>query len=111
MSERIPCINPRCNCTAARDKFPNSDEIICGKCFRALPEAVRQEHRRFWREIRKWDRRIARTSDDIKIDRMRAIRDRVSRHLSWHWVREIKTFFLAPEKPAGLDTFLEEMGL
>ena len=106
---RTPCINPRCRRTGSIDEFPG--EMICGKCFRTLPETVRKEHRGYWRNIRKWNRRITRTGDDLKITRMRAIRDRISRRLSLHWDQEIKPFFLAPEKPEGLDSFLEEVGL
>ncbi|TIU02392.1 MAG: hypothetical protein E5W43_01030 [Mesorhizobium sp.] len=109
MADRIPCINPRCRRTAPTDE--HGGEIICGKCFRTLPEATRQEHRRFWRQIRKWDRAITRTSDELKIRRMHEIRHRLALHLSWHWDSEIKPFFLTPEKPAGLDAFLEEVGL
>ncbi|WP_210284946.1 hypothetical protein [Mesorhizobium neociceri] len=76
-----------------------------------LPETTRKEHRGFWRQIRKWDRRIARTSDELKIFRMRAIRERVSIKLSTHWDAYIKAPLLAPDKPAGLETFLEEVGL
>lgn len=109
VSDRVPCINPHCRRTFKREHA--SEEIICGKCFRLLPEAVRKEHRGFWREIRKWDRRIARTSDGLKIVRMRAIRDRISSKLSTHWDAHIKGPLLAPDRPAGLDTFLEEVGL
>jgi hypothetical protein len=109
MADRTPCINPRCRRTFKADDC--GSEVVCGKCFRTLPEAVRKEHRGYWREIRKWDRRITRTGDDLKILRMRAIRDRVSERLSRHWDNEIKPFFLTPEKPAGLDSFLEEVGL
>lgn len=106
---RTPCINPRCRRTFKADDC--GSEVVCGKCFRTLPQAVRAEHRGYWREIRKWDRRIKRTGDELKITRMRAIRDRISWRLSLHWDREIKPFFLAPEKPEGLDAFLEEVGL
>ncbi|MBB3705782.1 hypothetical protein [Aminobacter aminovorans] len=109
MSDRIPCINPRCRRTAADDG--ESGEIICGKCFRTLPAATRQEHRRLWRELRKWERRITRSGDDLKANRMRRVRDRLSDQLNMHWDTCIKTQFLAPEKPAGLDAFLEEVGL
>lgn len=109
MSDRTPCLNPRCGRTFKREHV--SEETICGKCFRMLPEAVRKEHRGYWREIRMWDRRIARTSDELKIIRMRAIRDRISFNLSTHWDVHIKGPLLAPDKPAGLDTFLEEVGL
>lgn len=106
---RTPCLNPRCKRTAPADEFPG--EMICGKCFRTLPEAVRQEHRSFWREIRKWERRITRTNDELKNAKMQSIRDRLSWRLEAHWRREIKPRFLAPEKPEGLDAFLEEVGL
>lgn len=109
MPERIPCINPRCRRTFANDG--RSGEIVCGKCFRCLPVAVRGEHRRLWREIRKWERRIMRTVDEIQASRMRGIRDRLVDHLNRHWNSDIITFFLAPEKPEGLDGFLEEVGL
>lgn len=85
--------------------------MICGKCFRTLPEAVRKEHHDYWREIRKWDRRIKRTGDELKIVRMRAVRDTLSMRLNLHWDAKIKPFFLAPEKPEGLDAFLEEINL
>lgn len=107
--DRTPCINPVCRRTFKREH--ENEEIICGKCFRALPEATRKEHRGYWHEIRKWDRRIVRTSDDLKLIRMREIRDHISAKLNRHWDADIKARFLTPEKPAGLDTFLEELGL
>jgi hypothetical protein len=109
MTDRIPCINPRCRRTAPADE--HGGEIICGKCFRTLPQATRQEHRRYWRQIRKWDRAITRTADVLRTQRMHDIRNRLAWQLGLHWDREIKPFFLAPEKPAGIDTFLEEVGL
>lgn len=109
MTGRTPCINPACRRTGPADEHPG--EMICGRCFRGLPAEVRAEHRRYWREIRKWDRRITRTSDEIKIARMRTIRDRLVRHLNAHWEREIKLRFLTPDRPEGLDAFLEEAGL
>jgi hypothetical protein len=108
-SDRTPCINPRCRRTFKADD--GGSEVICGKCFRTLPAEVRNEHRRYWREIRKWDRRITRTADELKIARMREIRDRLAWRLSLHWDREIKARMLAPDKPEGLDAFLEEVGL
>ena len=108
-ADRIPCINPRCRRTFKREH--GSSETVCGKCFRGLPAEVRSEHRRYWREIRKWNRRIARTSDEIRIRRMRAIRDRFSFLLNRHWETEIKRRLTATEKPEGIDAFLEEVGL
>lgn len=106
---RTPCINPRCKRTGPADEFPG--EMICGKCFRTLPEAVRKEHRGYWREIRKWERRITRTSDELRIAKMRKIISRLSWRLGLHWDREIKPRMIAPERPEGLDAFLEEIGI
>lgn len=107
--DRIPCINPRCRRTFKADD--GSSETVCGRCFRGLPAEVIAEHRRYWREIRKWDRRIARTGDALKVMRMNEIRDRFTSLLNRHWDTEIKARFLTPEKPEGLDAFLAEVGL
>lgn len=106
---RTPCINPRCKRTWPADKFLG--EMICGKCFRTLPEAVRKEHRGYWREIRKWERRITRTSDEQKIAKKRGIRDRLLWLLGLHWDREIKPRMISQERPVGLDAFLREIGM
>ncbi len=106
---RTPCINPRCRRTAPADQHPG--EMICGQCFRKLPADVRAKHRGFWREMRKWDRRILRTADELKRERMRDIRSKIAWRLALHWDREIKAPLLSPEKPAGLESFLEEAGL
>ncbi len=109
MTGRTPCINPRCSRTEPSDKFPG--EMICGKCFRCLPVEARAEHRGRWREIRKWRKRITRTSDEFKIAKMQSILARLEWRLGLHWDREIKPRMLAPEKPEGLDAFMEEVGL
>lgn len=106
MADRAPCINPRCRRTCKNE----GAEVICGKCFRSLPVAIRADHRRYWREYRKWDRRIKRTSDEAEIQRMRSVRDRYGMLIDTHWEQKIKPYFLAPEKPDGLETFFEEMG-
>jgi len=38
---RIPCINQRCKRTAPADKYRPGTEIICGKCFKALPAEIK----------------------------------------------------------------------
>ncbi|GAA2887679.1 hypothetical protein GGQ99_004726 [Aminobacter niigataensis] len=110
MSDRIPCINPRCRRTASSDKHPDSAEIICGKCFCCLPASVRAEHRRLWRELRKWERRITRTADDLKANRMRRVRDRLEDNLNRHWISDVRPNFFEPGRPEGLASFLEEVG-
>lgn len=107
---RIPCINPRCRRTADASKYEGDPEIICGKCFRALPEAPRKRHQDCWRELRKWERRITRTSDELKLTRMRAIRDMWSEKIHENW-ELIRNMVANPEKPEGLDGFLKEVGL
>ena len=107
MAERVPCINPRCRRTFKDE----GAEVICGKCFRALPDAMRSEHRGYWRELRTWKRRITRTNDELKISRMRDICQKLSFQLSQHWHQVIKPYLTSPEKPAGLEAFLQEMGL
>lgn len=103
---RTPCINPRCR----RTYKDEGGEVICGKCFRALPAELRNEHRRCWREYRKWQRRIARTGDELKIRRMRTIADTWATRIDANW-EAIRHVVTAPEKPEGLESFLEEVGL
>ncbi|EBU7498145.1 hypothetical protein DK058_25050 [Salmonella enterica subsp. enterica serovar Typhi] len=108
MPDRAPCINPRCRRTFKQEH--DGQEVICGKCFRALPQALRLTHRRCWREIRKWHRRILRTIDPLRARRMHVILDRWGARLDANW-ELIRKAVTAPEKPDGLDAFLEEMGL
>lgn len=108
MSARIPCINPSCRRTASADKYDG--EILCGKCFRALPRELRREHRESWRNIRKWQRRIAKTSDELKLQRMRGILGMWCHRLDGNW-SAIKAAITNPEQPEGLDAILEELGL
>jgi hypothetical protein len=107
---RIPCINPQCRRTAPSDKYAGSTEIVCYKCFRALPADIRNEHRRIWREIRKWERRILRTSDEIKIGRMHSILGRLGLQLDRNW-RQVREGVMSPQRPEGLDNFMQEIGL
>lgn len=111
MNGRIPCLNPRCRRTFPRKPDDDDDaEVICGKCFKALPEAPRKRHRDCWREYRAWDRRITRTSDELKIQRMRAIREMWGTKINENW-EIIRAAVMNPEKPEGLDGFLKEAGL
>lgn len=107
---RIPCINPRCNRTAPAEKYEPGTEIICGKCFKALPTELKADHRRCWREINKWRRRIARTSDEIKIQRMNDLVNRWGFRLDANW-RKVRAHIIEPDRPSGIDTFMREMGL
>lgn len=110
MKSRIPCINPACRRTAPAEKYEAGTEIICGKCFRALPAEIRNDNRHCWREYRKWDRRIKRTSDELKLPKMQSIRDLWSARIDQNWAA-IQASIASPEKPEGLDAILEELGL
>lgn len=106
--DRVPCINPRCRRTFKQER--EGEEVICGKCFRMLPAEIRSEHRRIWREIRKWDRRITRTADMLKAARMHDIRARWAARMDENWA-QIRALTINPVKPEGLDAFLQEVGL
>jgi len=42
MTDRIPCVVPFCRRTAAREKFPDATEIICGKHHRLARKRLRR---------------------------------------------------------------------
>jgi len=105
---RIPCINPSCRRTAPREKFPDAEAVICGRCFRALPGNMRAYHRLLERRSRRLarliERRVARGDPPPpEVGRYTA------RKLEESWER-IAAYYLAPKGPVGLDAFIEEMG-
>jgi hypothetical protein len=108
MSDRIGCINPSCRRTSKAD---GSSEMICGKCFRALPTEMRRRDRQCRRRLksleRKIERLLAKSEDISRLDRMH---DAALRLFYRSWER-MRAYYTAPDKPAGLDTFLEEVGL
>lgn len=59
MSERIPCCVPFCRRTASRTRFPEAEEIICGKHFRSTSRTLR---RRMSKVRRTWKRELARNN-------------------------------------------------
>jgi hypothetical protein len=92
-------------------KFPG-EEIICGKCFRALPEPIRREYRTLRRRERKLLRLIARRVAAHSIDpaTIDLIQQRMFARFDANWSR-IVNYFVAPERPVGLEAFLQEMRL
>jgi hypothetical protein len=112
MSDRIPCINLACRRTAPIERYEPGTEIICGKCFRALPKAMRDRRRRLEgrerRVLRRIEKRVAQgTIGQDVIDRLQTA---FSRRHEGQW-RAIKRYLNAPLKPVGLDAHLEELGL
>lgn len=105
---RTPCINPLCKRTADANEFP--DEMICAKCFRGLPADLKSEHRFRWKQYRLYCRRVDRTADLLKLQRLKEIRDMWGNKIHMNWLA-IKRHVAAPEKPEGLDNFLADMGM
>lgn len=109
MVERIPCINPTCRRTAAPDKHPGSDWIICGKCWKALPERTR--HR--WKQLNARWRKIHRAMQKRQAGPVtwNRIVDRIDR--AWNRLNaDITQYFTSPnEPPVGLEDFLKENGI
>lgn len=109
---RIPCLNPRCRRTAPADKYPPGTEIICGKCFRNLPKALKERHRRHERRYRKLRRAYRRREVRGTLPGLVGGRfgHTACKVLDASWVR-IRRYYREPERPHGLDAFLEEAGL
>lgn len=112
MSDRIPCLVPGCRRTAPRKKFPDAVELICGKHFRMLPKAVRDRRRDLKRRARRLERYMDR---EVAKGRMteggrRVLQEAMERDLDAIW-EKMRAYFLAPEKPVGLESVLEELGL
>lgn len=108
MTGRIPCINPSCRRTAPAEKFPGQ-EIVCGKCWKLLPKAMTERYRQLRRARRRLER-LARNRVRKGGTVPETFGATLDRALQRNW-GEIHNYFVAPEKPVGLDTFLEEMGM
>lgn len=107
---RTPCINPGCRRTAPAEDGVTG--VVCGKCWRKLPQALRDEYstlnRRERRMLKRVDRRVAAgTISRETIMQLQAMFEK--RHASI-WSR-IQNYFVTPEQPIGLDGFLKEVGL
>lgn len=110
MSDRLRCINPACRRTAPADG--KHDSICCRKCWRLLPVELTNRYRqlksRNRRLMRHVDRRIAQGSiSRATIDRVGFM---VCAAMERNW-DAIRAYFVRPEKPVGLEGFLQEVGL
>lgn len=112
--DRIACLNPTCRRTASRAKMGAvCSEIICGKCFRALPVDMRARHRALWARLRLVRRGILRRQNvlrDISPQSAQWLEDRAVAALNEQW-EDIRSYVIRPSKPVGLDGFLQEIGL
>ena len=112
MTDRIPCINPNCRRTAAKAKYRDGTEIVCGKCWRTLPTRLRDDYKALRRKLRKMERHVMKRQAEHSIQPERAawLLDLAAARCDGNW-REIRSFFLKPKAPAGLESFLDEVGL
>ncbi|MDQ0135724.1 hypothetical protein J2T08_003645 [Neorhizobium galegae] len=112
MNARIPCLNPNCRRTAAQEKYPNSSNIICGKCWKAMPA----EFRRRWKTLKSRDRRLGRIHNKTAYRRQEREEQwgRIATRFDRAWEAldlSIIHYFTASEAPIGIEDFLKENGI
>lgn len=109
---RTHCLNLRCQRTFKQEH--EGETVVCGKCWKLLPAAVRQRGRLIERMAakgtahRRRGRKFGRP--EIGAPQSYTMGSKFDRLWERHWTR-IRIFFHAPDKPEGLETFLEEIGL
>jgi len=103
MSDRIPCFVPGCKRTAPKDKYPNTEEIICGKCWKLVPQRFRNRHK----VLRKRERQLIRAWSRKGVENP-AI-PVLWRQVDQNW-EAIRNSF-SREKPRGLEAFMAEIGI
>ena len=116
---RTPCLNPRCRRTFKQEL--DVETVVCGKCWKLLPMAVRNRCKQLRRRMRLIDRleikgvqhrRRGRKHGNPGVGAPQFYTMRMKFDRSWKRLWEgIQSFYLAPENPEGLDAFLEEIGL
>lgn len=119
MSDRTPCLNPRCRRTFKREH--NGETVVCGKCWKLLPASWRARDKQLRRRMKLVDRMETKGPNHRRRGRKFgqpekgtpqawSMGSKLCRLWDRHWSR-IRAFFLSPEKPAGLEAFLEEIRL
>jgi hypothetical protein len=119
MTDRTPCLNPRCRRTFKSEHV--GETVVCGKCWKLLPVAARQRDKQLRRRMRLIERMAAKGNEfrrrgrhhgqpSVGAPQAYTMGAKFDRLWHRHWDR-VTAFFLAPEKPTGLDAFLEEVGL
>lgn len=106
MSDRIPCINPRCRRAAPANKYEPGVEIVCRGCWRLLPRHLTDPYKRLAKLRRKMVR-LARKPD--RAAQAEGLLLTIERAQDRNW-QAIRGSLLGPAEPAGLGRFLEEMG-
>ena len=109
--DRIPCLTPGCRRTAPADKYEPGTQIVCGKCWRKLPKRLTNRYKQLRKRQKRMDRLVR------KAPAARAHGKavwRMSLRFDAQWDRmwaEIVASLQKPDKPEGLEAFLEEMGM
>lgn len=109
---RLPCVNPACRRTASADQFGETD-IICAKCWKLLPQRLRDRYRQLHRRVKRLNHLIERRvrgGDNIPLQRLGIIEHLAADHLAQNW-QLMRDYFRHRDKPIGLEGFLQEMGL
>jgi hypothetical protein len=112
MSERIPCLNPKCRHTASREKYPEATMFVCADCWRVMPPDFRQRDKVLQRRRRKL-RALARNRSFNRPERrpkFDSASDMFGRASDALWIA-INHYFTASERPVGIEDFLKENGL
>ncbi|MBO3760398.1 hypothetical protein [Ciceribacter sp. L1K22] len=112
MSNRLPCINPRCRRTAAAEKYPGSDEIICNGCYKSLPPALRQRWKTLTGRNRKLNRLHKKGAYRVPERNRQWWRISIRYDRAWtaFWL-SLKLYFNQSETPVGIEDFLKENGI
>ncbi|WP_331373823.1 hypothetical protein [Sinorhizobium chiapasense] len=112
MTDRISCINPSCRRTAPREKFPDSRYIICRGCWNKLPSRIKDRWNAIKTRRRIFDRLVRKPkfTVDVRLEQWRRI-DRRMTIAESALDASILHFFTAGESPAGLESFMKEIGI
>lgn len=118
MPDRICCTNPLCSRTAPAEKHPGDNEFCCHQCWRLLPERLTRRYSQLVRRMRMIDRVMRRERRKLSGEPSAAsfgppstvVEQQLDKHKDDNW-REIHDFFRPADKPAGIEAFLEEIGI
>lgn len=110
--DRICCVNPRCGRTAPKDKYGESTDIICRRCWKQLPKEIADR----FRTLRRRDKMLSRLVDKrfaagtMPQYRFSMLGNLIDGQARKNW-NAIRAYFRDPEKPEGLENFLADIGL
>lgn len=113
--DRIPCLKPGCRRTAKREpNDPPDVQIVCGKCWKTVPPRLRVRYKNLRKRGKKLDRLIqkARRASRAQVQHSRWMDLHEAHDRLWQklWA-DIVSSLQKPDKPEGLEVFLEEMNM